>query len=157
VLSVYVTEEVVGYLELFSITLQTIQEEIEENQSIVYIVVDEVIEEFLLEDWVEDLAEVELVQEKMENVWKDLPGHIQKEIYHHRKGDIMNRICEMIYFNILNDFVGKIWTEGLVQSVIREERDENPLLDEDIFLLKDPNYQFEDFRKGSIIRITRRN
>ncbi|OMJ70658.1 hypothetical protein SteCoe_31318 [Stentor coeruleus] len=157
ILSVYVTEEVIGYLELFHLTLETIQEEIEENQSIVYIVVDEVIEEFLLEDWVEDLAEVELVQEKMENVWKDLPGHIQKEIYHYRKGDIMNRICEMIYFNILNDFVGKIWIEGLVQSFIKEERDESPLQDEDIFLLKDPNYQLEDLRKGSILRIIRKN
>ncbi|OMJ94441.1 hypothetical protein SteCoe_2339 [Stentor coeruleus] len=148
ILSIYVTEEVIGYLELFQITLQTIQEEMKENQSIVYIVADKIIEEFLIEDWAEDVAELELVQAKMENVWKDLPGHIQKEIYHHQKENIILRLCEMVYFGILNEFVGKIWLEGLVGSVIKEERNEEKILDEDIFLLKDPNYQVEEPRKG---------
>jgi hypothetical protein len=119
-----------------------------ENQSIVYIVADEMIEEFLLEDWAEDIAELELVQAKMENVWKDLPGHIQKEIYHHQKANIILRLCEMVYFGILNEFVGKIWLEGLVQAVIKEERNEETMLDEEIFLVKDPNYQVEDPRDG---------
>lgn len=156
ILSFHVTEEVIGCLELFQITLQTIQEEMKENQSIVYIVADEVIEEFLLEDWAEDIAELELVQAKMENVWKDLPGHIQKEIYHHQKHNIILRLCEMIYFGILNEFVGKIWLEGLVASEVKEERNEDKMLDEEIFLLKDPNYQVEDPRKGTLFRTGRK-
>jgi hypothetical protein len=147
-IGIHVTEEVISCIELFRITLQTIDEEMKENQSIVFIVADEIIEEFIQGEWIEDIAEIELVQEKMENAWKDMPGHIQREIYLHQKKNIIERLNEMVYFDILNDFVGKLWLEGLVKSTIKEASGDGEIPNDEIFVLKDPNVVIEDSKKA---------
>ena len=50
ILSKILTENAIECIEFFQITLQALEEENKENQSIVYIVADKLIEEFLLED-----------------------------------------------------------------------------------------------------------
>lgn len=147
ILSEIVSEYVIGDLELFQIALETMDEEKTENLSIVAIVADILIEEFFNEEWVEEIAEVELVQGKMENVWKDLPPHIQKEIFLPQKAIILERVYEMVYFGILNEFVGSLWLDGLVNSVCAEEKGLSELADEEIFVLKDPNAVIEEPKK----------
>ena len=154
-LSALLGEIVIGGIELFQIALGTIDEENTENLSIVAIVADILIEEFLTEDWVEELAEVELVQEKMENVWKDMPSHIQKEIYLHQKPKILYRIYEMVYFGMLNEFVGKLWLENLATSVYMSESGREEMSDDDIFVLRDPNVIVEE-KKPQLFRVIRK-
>ena len=154
-LSALLGEIVIGGIELFQIALGTIDEENTENLSIVAIVADILIEEFLTEDWVEELAEVELVQEKMENVWKDMPSHIQKEIYLHQKPKILYRIYEMVYFGMLNEFVGKLWLENLATSVYMSESGREEMSDDDIFVLRDPNAIVEE-KKPQLFRVIRK-
>ena len=86
-----------------------------------------------------------------------MPSHIQKEIYLHQKNRILRRIEENIYFAILNDFVGNIWIENLCMSVYKEYKGEQELNDEEIFILKDPNY-VKDERRASVFKnIRKRN
>ena len=132
---------------MYKIALQTIEEENKENLSIVFIVADKLLDEFFNQEWVEELAEIELVDLKMEKAWKDLPGHIQKEIYFHQRGRINEKINEMVYFGILNDFVGKIWLENFLNNELKILKGEEQANDEDIFVLKDPNVVVDDNKK----------
>ena len=68
VISQIISDDIIENIEFFQIVLQAIEEENIENQKIVFIATDELIEEFFLEEWIEEMAEIELVQEKMENV-----------------------------------------------------------------------------------------
>ena len=76
-----------------------------------------------------------------------MPGHIQKEIYFHQRGRINEKINEMVYFGILNDFVGKIWLENFLNNELKILKGEEQANDEDIFVLKDPNVVVDDNKK----------
>lgn len=154
-ISLDIVQEVIAALDLFSLTRHAIQEEMKENLSIVYVVVDQLLEQFLLEDWLEEIAEVEIVQEKMEKLWKDFPAHLQKEIYLSQSNMVLGRVYEMIYFGILNDFIGGFWLQNLVSSVYKACKGQEETNDEEIFVLKDPTVVYDPKKMPFYNRKTR--
>lgn len=146
-LSQYMTNEIFNSFDLTDLVIETINEEKQENMKIVFFVAENIMEEFINSEWSEDIAEVEIINSKMESAWIGLPGHIQREIYWHQKANIILRVSEMVYFSILNDFVGNIWLEGTIMNILNELRGKETQSDEEIFLLKDPNLPVEDTKK----------
>jgi hypothetical protein len=133
-LSLSINAHMFASFDLSLLVVEAIEEEKNENMKIVFIVAEKVLEEFIQSDLVEDLAEIELIDSKMEFAWVGLPGHIQREIYLKQKQRIVTRLGESVYFQMLNDFVADLWLEGLVQSFLNL----NDAGDEEIFMLKDP-------------------
>ena len=146
-LSQYMTNEIFNSFDLTDLVVESINEEKQENLKIVFFVAENIMEEFISSEWSEDIAEVELINSKMESAWIGLPGHIQREIYWHQKANIIERVGEMVYFSVLNDFVGNIWLEGTVINILNEIRGKDLVPDEEVFVLKDPNLPVEDTKK----------
>ncbi|CAG9316386.1 unnamed protein product [Blepharisma stoltei] len=130
----YFTEEfMLDSFRIDSYVKQSIKEEINQNQKIVVIVYDEVLNDFLNLDWLEELIEEEVVMMKIDDVRKTLPINIQKEIFIRDKKMIFAKVAELIYFDILNDYIGGVWTYGIVRSVFHKNPAETELSDSEIF------------------------
>lgn len=155
-LSLFLTDEIFCDFDLSELVVETMDEEKQENMKIVYIVSGNILDEFLNSEWSEEIAEVELINAKMEFAWIGLPSHIQREIYWHQKANIILRVSEMVYFSILNDFVGNIWLEGALTNILNELQGKDLLPDNDIFLLKDPSIPQEDPKKFVTTKLIRK-
>ena len=61
----------------------------------------------------------------------------------------------MVYFGMLNEFVGKLWLENLATSVYMSESGREEMSDDDIFVLRDPNAIVEE-KKPQLFRVIRK-
>lgn len=131
---------------------ESLAEENAQNVDIVHLALSEMMSDFLELEWLEEFAEEELVQYKIDEVRKDLPVHLQREIFNRDKHIIYSRVAELVYFGILNDFVGGFWTIGITKSAVQEELSNSELSIEDIFILKDPTIKVEEIKRSQPIK-----
>ena len=149
ILSFQLNSHMFSHFDLTDLVVESIGEEKLENMKIVTIVADKLMEEFINSEFIEDLAELELINAKMECAWIGLPPHIQREIYAHQKKAIIGRLAEMVYFDVLNGFVAGFWIDALVRGWC-----EGREIEDDELCIKDPNWTpSEDSKRiGIMIR-----
>lgn len=127
---------------------QSITEEINQNEKIVVIAFDDILTSFVDSEWLEELAEEELVMVKIEEVRKTLPAHVQKEIFLRDKKIIYEKVAELLYFDILNEYVGGVWTNGLVKSIFNRQSNDSELSDSEIFLTRTKSLSLMNFKRS---------
>ena len=149
ILSFQLNSHMFSHFDLTDLVVESVSEEKLENMKIVTIVAGEVMEEFINSEFVEDLAELELINAKMEAAWIGLPPHIQREIYVHQKKAIVARLAEMVYFDMLNGFVAGLWVDALARAW-QDGRE----AEDDELCIKDPNWTQNDDGKriGALAR-----
>ncbi|CAG9317382.1 unnamed protein product [Blepharisma stoltei] len=153
ILSENITESIISSIKLDSYVIEALSEENSQNKDIVQDIHKDLINDFVTLEWIEELAEEELVQYKIDEVRKELPVHLQREIFVRDKDIIYNRLAEIVYFGILNDFVGNLWTPGIIISAVEEEKGNQEIDINEIFVLRDPSVVIEEVKKSQTNKI----
>ena len=103
---------------------ESILEENACNKEIINSVGNRLVDCLIEEEWVEILAEDEINSLRLEQIWKYLPPNLQKELNKTHFHKIADRISEEMYFDILNEVVGGIWTESIVHYCLNNQGEE---------------------------------
>lgn len=85
---------------------------------IVYEVFDWLTDFIFTEDWVEEIAEDEIIQQKINENYKLFPSNLQKKLAKKNVQFKTDKIIEEIYFDFLNDFVAGVWLENLAKQCL---------------------------------------
>lgn len=104
--------------------IESINEEKAWNKEIVNIVGNHLIDCLIGEEWVEILAEDEINNIRLEQIWRYFPPNLQKDINKAQAPKIIERIADHLYFDILNEIVGGVWVEGIVMHCLNEDEEE---------------------------------
>ena len=114
------------------------------NDNITQLIYKELVESMVNEEWAEILVENEIGESKLDRVREQLPYSVQREIIRQESSRFNQRIYEMLYFDILNRFVGEIWLGNMIKSSMQEMRGLSEASIEEMFPLKDPDIPIED-------------
>ena len=112
-------------LPLEEIANESIFEEKSFNTEIINTVCNHLVDCLIEEEWVEVLAEDEINNLRLEHIWIFFPPNLQKEINKSQFHQIVDRISEGLYFDILNEIVGGVWVESIIWYCINNETEEH--------------------------------
>lgn len=112
-------------LPLEETVVDAIGEEIAWNKEIEIVMGNHLVDCLIEEEWVEVLAEDEINSLRMEQIWKLLPVNLQKEMSKKHFHEIADKLSEHLYFDMLNEIVGGVWTESLVMDSLNYEEEQS--------------------------------
>lgn len=131
-------------VEVDDIVQDCISHERDLNDRITHLIYKELVESMVNEEWAEILVENEIAESKLDRVREQLPYTVQREILKQEAPKFNLRVYEMLYFDILNRFVGEIWLGNIAKSAGSETKGEEEMSIEEMFPLRDPDIPIED-------------
>ena len=109
--------DVLDCLDFDCIVVQSVQEEIFFCNLVLQLTAAELVEEILMEEWIEVLVEDQVSHAKILQNFKILPGNIQKELFDDWFSRKDAEVAEEIYFEMLDGYVGGLWTRNVAEAV----------------------------------------
>ncbi|OMJ82545.1 hypothetical protein SteCoe_16708 [Stentor coeruleus] len=123
--SLELCESFINNYSIDDIVKEAVSDETQAKDTIVTIIINQLLEDFYSEEWFDILIEDEINEARLLSLWKLFPEKLQKDYYKTHSSQLINKLAELIYYDYLNDIVGEFWPMAIVNSLFRNPNTED--------------------------------
>ncbi|OMJ76884.1 hypothetical protein SteCoe_23656 [Stentor coeruleus] len=114
-----ICESFINNYSIDDIVKEAISDETQAKVTIVAITINQLLEDFFSEEWLDILIEDEINEVRLLSLWSLFPEKLQKDYCKNYSSQLITKLAELIYYDYLNDIVGELWPMAIVNSLIR--------------------------------------